>query len=239
MASFEREKTFVGLLLERLRLNGALASNPNAAGQETGIDVAVYLADGRIIGVQVTEFDPYKEAGKARALEKTIAKVDPHKPYCMNRQNDPAVVLDALANSIKRKVDIASQHSFEQFDEAWLLVCAGILEHGAIASTSIMTPWLWVDHMNSATDDLLHGSKFSRCFLLPLLGVEQAFYQWDRKICWKKLVKLEDIRSVPREAYINSLLEAADAGDWQEVDRLCDEECKMVLFEMRQNRASR
>jgi hypothetical protein len=27
----------------------------------------------------------------------------------------------------------------------------------------------------------------------------------------------------------------AAAGDWQEVDRLCDEECRKVLREMRDN----
>jgi hypothetical protein len=46
---------------------------------------------------------------------------------------------------------------------------------------------------------------------------------------------MEDIRHVPREAYGNSLVKAAEAGNRQEVDLLCDEECQKVLAEMRQS----
>jgi hypothetical protein len=52
---------------------------------------------------------------------------------------------------------------------------------------------------------------------------------------WEKRVRMEDIRHVPREAYGNSLVKAAEAGNWQEVDLLCDEECQKVLAEMRQS----
>jgi hypothetical protein len=234
MASFERERAFVGHLLNRLALRGE-AIDPNAmAGQETGIDVAVQLEDGRTIGIQVTEIDPYPERGKARAEEKTIAKAAPDKPYGMLGQNDPSVALDAIADRVKRKVEIATRHLFDGLDEVWLLICAGVPEHGAVVSTFVMSPWLSADDLNSATDNLLHPSKYSRCFLLPILGAEQAFYRWERNLRWKKSVKLEDIRDVPREAYVNGLMEAAGTGSWEEVDRLCDEECRKVLTEMRQ-----
>jgi hypothetical protein len=52
---------------------------------------------------------------------------------------------------------------------------------------------------------------------------------------WQKRVKLDDIRDVPRAAYVDSLMKAAEAGDGREVDRLCDEECRQVLAEMRLN----
>jgi len=106
-------------------------------------------------------------------------------------QNNPSVALDAIADRVKRKVEIATRHSFDRLDEVWLLVCAGVPEHGAVVSTFVMTPWLSAEDLNSATDTLLHGSKYKHCFLLPILGAEQAFYRWERNLRWEKSVKLE------------------------------------------------
>lgn len=235
MASFEREEALVRHLLARLGLGDATTDDPNVAGKETGVDVAVSFADLRIIGVQVTEVDPYAMPGSARGHEKAVAKTAPGKPYFMWGQNDPLVVLDAIAGAITRKVEIAAKHSIDGYDEVWLLLCGGIPEHGAVVSTSVMTSWLSDEDLNSATDSLLRESRYDQCFLLPILGAEQAFYPWNRASRWEKCVRLEDISHVPREAYVDSLMKAADAGNWQEVDRLCDEECRDVLAEMRQS----
>jgi hypothetical protein len=170
MASFECEKDLVGRLLDRWPLHGE-AVNPNAGGRETGIDVAVRLADGRMVGVQVTEVDPYSVPGLARAQEKAMAKIAPAKPYFMWGQNDPSVVLSTIARIINRKIEIAAKHSFDSFDEVWLLICAGVPEHGAVVSSFVMTPWLSAEDLNSATDDLLRGSKYNRCFLQAILGI--------------------------------------------------------------------
>jgi len=89
MASFEREKVLVQLLLDRLGLRGAPISDPNAGVPETGIDVLVHAADDRAIGIQVTEADPHPEAGKARAEEKRAAGTDTSKTYQGWAQNDP------------------------------------------------------------------------------------------------------------------------------------------------------
>jgi hypothetical protein len=235
MASFKREEALVRHLLARLGSNDAATYDPNAAGKETGVDVAVRIADDRIVGVQVTEVDPYALPGSARAQEKKVAQADPGKPYLMWGQNDPAVVLGAIARAITRKVEIAAKHSFDGYNEVWLLLCAGIPEQGTAVSTFVMTPWLSADDLNSATDSLLQGSRYDRCFLLPILGAEQAFYPWSKPSRWQKRVKLDDIRDVPRAAYVDSLMKAAEAGDGREVDRLCDEECQQVLAEMRLN----
>ena len=96
-----------------------------------------------------------------------------------------------------------------------------------------MTPWLPAEDLNSATDGLLQRSKYDRCFLLPILGAEQAFYPWSKPSRWQKRVKLDHIRDVPRSAYVDSLMKPAEAGDWREVDRLGHEECRQVLAEMR------
>lgn len=234
MASFEREEALVYHLMVRLGLQNATTGNPNGAGRETGVDVAVNLAGGRVIGVQVTEIDPHAIPGSARAEEKAVAKKSPGMPYFMWGQNNPSVVLEAMAKSTTRKVKIAAKHSFDGFDEVWLLICGGIPEHGVAVSTSMMTPWLSKEDLNSATDGLLRGSRYDRCYFLPILGAEQAFYSWDRVSQWEKRVRLEDISQVPRSAYVRSLMTAGASGNWQEVDRLCEEECWRVLAEMRQ-----
>jgi hypothetical protein len=235
MASFEREEALVRHLLDRLSLGDTTTDDPNVAGNETGVDVTVRLTDLRTIGVQVTELDPYAVPGSARGQEKAVAKTASGRPYFMWGQNDPSVVLDAIARAITRKVEIAARHSFGGYDEVWLLLCGGIPEHGAVVSTFLMTPWLSASDLNSATDSPLRESTYDRCFLLPILGAEQAFYPWDRVARWRKHVRLEDISDVPREAYTDSLMKAAETGNWQEVDRLCDEECRKVLAEMRQS----
>jgi hypothetical protein len=236
MASFEREQALVRQLLDRLGLGDATTDNPNAAGEETGADVAVRIADGRIVGVQVTEVDPYDPPGSARAQEKAVAKTACGNPYGMWGQNNPAVVRSAIAKAVTRKVKIAAEHSFDGYNEVWLLLCAGLPEHGAAVSTLLITTWLSAEDLNSATDSLLQGSRYDRCFLLAIHGVEQAFYLWSKRSRWEKHVKLERIRDVPSAAYADSLMKAAEAGDFCEVDRLCDAECRKVLSETRQNR---
>ncbi|MBV8737803.1 MAG: hypothetical protein JO007_11210 [Alphaproteobacteria bacterium] len=230
---FDRERALVGHLLNALGLNGAALHNPNAAGSETGIDVSAHLSDGRLIGIQVTELDPHARRGTARASEKGIARAVSGKPYFMWGQNDSSIILNALANTIRRKVQIAAHHSFQGIDEVWLLICAGVPEHGAIASTFVMTPWLSPEDMNLATNYVLSGSKYDHCFLLPILGVEQALYQWGSS-GWEKLVTPRNIREAPREVYVKALMKAAKVRDWQEVDRLCEQECRKVLAEIRQ-----
>jgi hypothetical protein len=112
VASFEREKALVEHLLRRLSLESTSLSDPNAGGSETGMDVIVHLADGRAVGIQVTEIDPYPEAGKARAEERRIAGKDQDHVYGMWAQNDPQIIVASLARSIKRKAAIADRHSF-------------------------------------------------------------------------------------------------------------------------------
>jgi hypothetical protein len=233
VASFEREKALVEHLLRRLNLPAVSFSNPNADGKETGIDVVAHFVNGSTLGVQVTEIDPHPMPGKARAEEKLVAGKDPNRVYAAWAQNDRCVILDALARSIQKKASIADQHSCSEVPELWLLVCAGIPEHGAAVSTFVMTPWLSADDLNFVSDSLLEKSKFARSFFLPILGAERAIYGWRKNHGWKKSVQLDDIRDIPRASYVENLRKAALAGDWQEVDRLCDDECRTVLAEIR------
>jgi hypothetical protein len=89
VASFEREEALVEHLLRRSNLRCNALSDPNASGLETGMDVVAHLADGRTIGIQVTEIDPHVVPGKARAEEKRIAGQSQGSVYAMWTQNDP------------------------------------------------------------------------------------------------------------------------------------------------------
>lgn len=234
MASFEREVSLVKLLLAQLSWDGTVSGDPNAAGQETGIDVSVRASDGRTIGIQVTEVDPYAVPGLARGREKAIANTQPEKPYFMWGQSDPSVVVNAIERAINRKVEIAAKHPFDGYDEVWLLLCAGIPEHGTVVSTFVMTPWLSGENMNAATDSLLQGSNYDGCFMLPILGAEQAYYSWSKSSRWEKRVQPGNASDIPRQAYIDSLMAAAAARTSQEVDRLTEDECRASLAELLQ-----
>ena len=234
MASFEREVSLVKLLLAQLSWDGTVSGDPNAAGQETGIDVSVRASDGRTIGIQVTEVDPYAVPGLARGREKAIANTQPEKPCFMWGQSDPSVVVNAIERAINRKVEIAAKHPFDGYDEVWLLLCAGIPEHGTVVSTFVMTPWLSGENMNAATDSLLQGSNYDGCFMLPILGAEQAYYSWSKSSRWEKRVQQGNSSDIPRQAYIDSLMAAAAARTSQEVDRLTEDECRASLAELLQ-----
>jgi hypothetical protein len=213
MASFEREKQLVERLLGRLHAGGACLCDPNANGSETAMDVLVHLVDGRVVGIQVTEIDPHTNPGEARSEEKRIAGTDMSRIYFGWGQNDAQVVLESLVRTIKRKVEIAARDSFESVDEVWLLVCGGIPEHGAAISTFVMTPWLSAADMGQATDSFLQDSRYDCCFFLPILGAEEAFYRWEKNRSWKKSVKLNDLREIPRAVYANNLDRAAAASE--------------------------
>jgi hypothetical protein len=111
-----REKQFVERLLGRLHVGGASVCDPNAEGLETGMDVLVYLADSRVVGIQVTEIDPHSKPGTARSEEKRTAGTDMSRIYSGWGQNDVQVILESLARTIKRKVEIAARYSFESVD---------------------------------------------------------------------------------------------------------------------------
>jgi hypothetical protein len=231
---YRREEDLAKRLLRRLRLDWHATSNPNACGKETGIDVLVVLNDGRTIGLQVTVLDPYPEPGKARAQEKRVADASP-AGYGGFAQNDRQAYLDSLVRTIKRKTAIAERNSFEALGlaEVWLLVCAGIPEHGAVVSTFVNTPILREQDLEVATGGVLHKSKYNLCVFHPIQGAERALYCWQKHSVWKKTVLLDNIHEVPRAAYIDSLILAGATGD-QERDRLCEEEVSATLREMRE-----
>jgi hypothetical protein len=185
VASFEKEKGRVMLLMQRLGLTPAEYRDPSARGAgETGADVVVDIA-GRRIGIQVTDLDTGEVAGTARSAEtkRALEAVARGSTYNTWAQNDPGKIMDAIVRSLTRK----ARMSFAGFDEFWLLICAGVPEWGAIGATSVMTPWLTTDALDAATLQILAASKYSRAFIHAVLGVEEkALYQWHRGASWSK-----------------------------------------------------
>lgn len=188
-ARFEREKTLVELLMQRLGKPVDDLRDPNAlAGRETGADVLL-LCNGRRIGIQVTEIDTGRVQGHARAAEKKAFGDSGLATYGAWAQNDRDELLAVVHRAISRKVGIAQTHSFDNFDDVWLLVSAGVPEMGAIASTLIMSPLIDPAALDAATSDCLNRSKYRRAYLHCIVGVERALYRWQRDGRWTKEVQ--------------------------------------------------
>lgn len=175
---YDRERALAEHLLAALDLaERAELSDPHAGGtQETGVDVVVTI-DGLRIGVQVTEVDTGAVQGEARGEEKRLARVaGAGKPYFSWGQNDPAKMIAGL----KRSVQVKALRTPAGFDEAWLLICAGVPEHGAAVSTLLSTPWITPEALTTATASILAGAAYTRAFVLSVLGVEWALYTWTK-----------------------------------------------------------
>jgi hypothetical protein len=74
MASFEKEKGRVVLLMQRLGITPDDYRDPNTtATGETGADVVAVIG-GRRVGIQVTDLDTGEAAGTARAAETKLSR---------------------------------------------------------------------------------------------------------------------------------------------------------------------
>src|SRR5271156_1886877 len=184
MASFEKEKGRVVLMMQRLGIAPDEYRDPNVTAGETGADVVAVIGRRRI-GIQVTDLDTGEAAGTARAAETRLARDAAKRgsTYGTWAQNDTGKIMDAIVRSLGRK----ARMSFAGFGEFWLLMCAGVPELGAIGATSVMTPWLSPEALDAATLQNLAASKYTRAFLHAILGVEEkALYQWQLGGGWSK-----------------------------------------------------
>jgi hypothetical protein len=202
---YAREEAFVLHLVEKLKLDLAKQPwNPNANKVESGVDVGLALADGRRVGVQVTELDPYPEPG-ARGRERAQARASASGVYVNYVQNDAGVILDAICRAIERKVRIIPAKS--EFSEVWLLLCVGLPD--APTSTFIPTAPLSAPDLDTKTTNQLLKSEYMDCFILPFFSTEQAIYRWSKNgtARWRKSVHLEEIPGGTGDAeYVRELL---------------------------------
>jgi hypothetical protein len=233
MPSFEMEKAQVVRLMQRLGLSVAEYRNPNEGGyprDETGADV-IALVNGRRVGIQVTDIDTGDVPGGARSAEAKLpgdAKTR-DTTYSAWGQNQPEKMTAGIARSISRK----SRMSFSGFDDFWLLICCGVPQFGAIASTFVMTPWIDVETLDAATLQSLSDSKYTKAFIYAVLGVEeQALYQWQRGGSWVK-----SIVSVPPEHQGPSFWEYRNDPDLhKDPDAWRDREIERFFAEQRKTK---
>jgi hypothetical protein len=145
----------------------------------------VALIDGRRVGIQVTDVDTGDLPGEARAAEAKLARDADSRgsTYSTEAQNQSDRMIAAIANQVARK----SRMSCAGFNEFWLLVCCGVPQFGAIASTFALTPWLDAGRLDAATAQSLSTSKYAQAFIHVALGLEErALYQWRRGGSWSK-----------------------------------------------------
>jgi predicted transcriptional regulator len=223
---YPREEALVKILATRLRLMVGQYWNPNTPERQSGVDVAFRLNGGRCIGVQVTEIDPFLAPG-ARGREKKQALEATGGVYGNFAPNDPAIILDAFARSMRRKAGIAAHHDLSAFSEVWLLLCGGVPD--APTATFIPTGPLSAADLDAATGNILIESKFDRCFILLILNTEKAFYQWSKGTgtVWKKTVELEENLGPNDATYIQKLIDTAGRDESvvdQQVSRVLQEE---------------
>jgi hypothetical protein len=228
VASFDKEKGRVILLMRRLGLAPDEYRDPSAGGAgESGADVVVVFGNRRI-GIQVTDLDMGDVPGTARREETGLARGAAARggAYLTWGQNDLGKITDAIVRSLTRK----ARMSFAGFDEFWLLMCAGVPELGAIGATAVMTPWLAVAPLGAATLPTLEGSKYTRAFIHAALGVEeQALYEWEHGASWSKsTIKLPPAQQGPGFwDYKDDPELLRDPEGW------CEREAKRVLAELR------
>lgn len=182
---FVRERDLVERLVRRLALSVESYQDPNTTGPETGADVTIIRGRQRI-GVQVTILDTGAVPGKAIAAEKAQAKaaLEGGGTGVYAGWGNP-VPMDAIVAAITKK----ARARVAGFDEVWLLVSAGIPEHGATIATSLMTQWLTPEALTAATAGLLARSSYRRAFLHPIIALEDALYEWTRAGHWTKDVR--------------------------------------------------
>jgi hypothetical protein len=228
---YAREGYCVQHMAERLKLVLATGPwNPNTNKYRSGADVGVILAVRRRIGVQVTEPDPFPEPG-ARGREKAQACASASGSYGNFVQNDAGAMLDGIGRAIERKARITPDNTL--FDEIWLLVCTGLPD--APTSTLILSAALAVADLDAKTRDLLLGSHYTQCVILPFLGTEQAIFKWSRNgpARWKKSVHLEEIApgSASDTEYVREMLRTGGKDK-----SVVDAQIKRVLAEVRGSR---
>jgi hypothetical protein len=218
------------LLMRRLGLAPAEYQDPQTgrhARDETGADV-VALIEGRRVGIQVTDLDTGDLPGGVRAAEAKLSRDAESRgsTYGTWAQNRPDRMIAAVARSISRK----SRMSFAGFDDFWLLVCCGVPQFGAIASTSVLTPWLDVARLDAATAQSLSTSKYTRAFIHVVLGLEeQALYQWRRGCSWSK----STLAGPPQDQGKSFWDCRRDPDLFRDPDEWCDRELRRFFAERR------
>ncbi len=222
---FQREKAQVEHLLQRCGLapSGSLL-NPNTTRDESGADVIAPL-QGKRIGVQVGEIEcaltisgPEPKLatgrGKPRAAEMKAARSGMYAGWV---ENNPAKLYAAIAHLVIEK----SRKQMARFDERWLLIIVCCPTQGAVLSTFVPTWEITPEGLGLATSNALAASMYDRAFVLPIQGVENALYLWDKPSGhWTKDVVpkcVPDASFVELKALFFNSAYLADPVAWQDL----------------------
>ena len=215
--------------MRRLGLCVDRFENPNV-NDESGADV-IAVINGRRIGIQVTDLDTGKKPGKARAAESKLAResVIRGEMYFTWGQNDPAKMVGAIARSVEQKAKTSSSG----LSEFWLLICCGVPTVGAVGSTFAMTPWIDAGSLDTATLPALERSKYTRAFVLPILGDEnEEPFQWRRGGNWSK----SKLGLPPEELPSELWQQLQDPELWSDPEGWSEREARRILSEQQNMR---
>lgn len=151
--------------------------------KETGVDVQALMSSNKKIGIQVTVFHSDEASVKngsesCRGREEKDKKLEIIQAYGVPTDYRPA-----LQKRIEEKISKAQSYSFNEFDEVWLVITASLPQHGAIASTTIISSFINIEELNIDSHEALSQSKYSTVFLY--VYNEKAIFQWQPLTKWQ------------------------------------------------------
>jgi hypothetical protein len=158
-------------------------TDANAAGPETGMDVATTLG-GRSIGVQITDYHADEDQTNG-SRGQTLRSEEEKKAREALKQDGvksygswaPGNYIPPLRYRLASKIAKASKYSVVK-DELWLLVTAQDQRFGATGSTFIAAGVVSIETLNRELNEHLAASPFTRVFLF--LASERAVYGWTK-----------------------------------------------------------
>ena len=94
-----------------------------------------------------------------------------------------------------------------------------------------MTPWIDTGKLDAATLTILEGSKYTRAFILAILGAEDdALYQWQRGGSWLK----STLQHPPAEHPVDFWQQLQDPELWSDPEGWSEREARRFLAEQQQ-----
>ncbi len=217
--NFPREQALVSLLCARGGFEVAEFVDPENDKIETGVDVIARLADGRRIGVQVSEIPTLRDRG----VEKRAAANG--SAYAMWAQNDLAALQTVVAERLEAKA--RSRPSTIGFSEIWLALFSNIPEAGAAVSTMILPDAINLVALRLSEPALI-ASNFERVFIHPIMS--RTLLTWTRETGWQ----VNGDSTVAARSGDELLFDVEARDRWLvDPEGECDREIERVLRELR------
>jgi hypothetical protein len=211
--SFADEAVVVRRLLDTLALPYVSLADPKVLdGRETGADVQIEH-EGRKVGIQVTNYPVDKfiadQRRGLRARERANARRGQYPVYSLPLARDRRL---ALRQTVLEKTEKGRAYTFREYDEAWLVVGAGLACADAIVSTLLPTMSVSVDDLNADLDTELCRSIYQRAFVHVHVG--GTVFEWSRDHRWKRTdIPLPGAEMMGAEDVIRLLQDPSSVGE--------------------------